>query len=85
MVHDILKILNRRFSNLNIEIVPSKVQGNGAEKEIVSALELLNDRFDTDVVILARGGGSMEDMHAFNSEDVARSIFASNIPVISAV
>ncbi|NQT69872.1 MAG: exodeoxyribonuclease VII large subunit [Desulfobacteraceae bacterium] len=85
VVHDILKILNRRFINLNIEIVPSKVQGDGAEKEIVSALELLNDRFDTDVVILARGGGSMEDMHAFNSEDVARAIFASNIPVISAV
>lgn len=85
VVHDILKILNRRFSNLNIEIVPSKVQGDGAEKEIVSALDLLQERGDADVVILARGGGSMEDMHAFNSEDVARAIFALNIPVISAV
>jgi len=85
VVHDILKILNRRFPNLHVEIVPTRVQGDGAEKEIVSALELLNERGDTNVVILARGGGSMEDMHAFNSENVARAIFASTIPVISAV
>jgi exodeoxyribonuclease VII large subunit len=85
VIHDIIKILNRRFSNLPIEIVSTKVQGDGAEKEIVSALELLNARGDTDVIILARGGGSMEDLHAFNAEDVARAIFASKIPVISAV
>lgn len=85
VVHDLLKILNRRFANLHVEIVPTRVQGDGAEKEIVSALELLNKRHDSDVVILARGGGSMEDLHAFNSEDVARAIFASTIPVISAV
>jgi len=85
VVHDILKILNRRFANLQIEIVSTKVQGNGAEQEIVSAFKLLNDRNDTDVIILARGGGALEDLHAFNSEDVARAIFASKIPVISAV
>ncbi|MBL7180291.1 MAG: exodeoxyribonuclease VII large subunit [Desulfobacterales bacterium] len=85
VVHDILKVLNRRFSNLHIEIVPTKVQGDGAEKEIASALKLLNERSDTDVIILARGGGSLEDLHAFNSEDVARAIFSSTIPIISAV
>ena len=85
VVHDILKIINRRFSNVYIEIIPVKVQGEGAENEIVSALKLLNARADSDIAIIARGGGSLEDFHAFNSEDVARSIFASEIPIISAV
>jgi len=85
VVHDILKIINRRFPDVHIEIVPVKVQGNGAEKEIVSAIELLNTRRNADVVILARGGGSIEDFHAFNSEEVARAVFASEIPIISAV
>ncbi len=85
VVHDILKIINRRFSNVYIEIIPVKVQGEGAENEIVSALKLLNARADSDIAIIARGGGSLEDFHAFNSEDVARSIFASEIPIISAL
>ena len=85
VVHDILKIINRRFSNVHIEIIPVKVQGEGAENEIVSALKLLNARADSDIAIIARGGGSLEDFHAFNSEDVARSIFASEIPIISAL
>ncbi|MGD2030429.1 MAG: exodeoxyribonuclease VII large subunit, partial [Desulfobacterales bacterium] len=85
VVHDILKIINRRFPNIHIEIIPVKVQGDGSEMEIVSGLETINDRTDSDVVILARGGGSLEDLHAFNSEDVARAIFASKIPVISAI
>ncbi len=85
VVHDILKIIDRRFSNLHLEIVPVKVQGNGAEDEIVSAIEMINARGDSDVAILARGGGSLEDLHAFNSEDVARAVFASKIPIISAV
>ena len=85
VVHDILKIVNRRFPNIHIEIIPVKVQGDGSEMEIVSGLETINDRSDSDVVILARGGGSLEDFHAFNSEDVARAIFASKIPIISAV
>jgi exodeoxyribonuclease VII large subunit len=85
VVHDILKIVDRRFPNIPIEIMPAKVQGDGSVREIVSGLETLNARADSDVVILARGGGSLEDFHAFNSEDVARSIFASKIPVISAV
>ncbi len=89
VVHDILKIINRRFSNVHIEVIPVKVQGVGSDREIVSALELLNSRVGTinsaDVAILARGGGSIEDLSAFNSEDVARAIFASKVPIISAV
>jgi len=85
VVHDILKIVNRRFPNIHIEIIPVKVQGDGSEMEIVSGLETINERSDSDLVILARGGGSLEDLHAFNSEDVARAIFASKIPIISAV
>jgi len=85
VVHDIIGIVARRFSTINIEILPVKVQGKGAESEIVSALKILNTFSDANVAILARGGGSLEDFHAFNSEEVARSIFSSEIPVISAV
>ena len=85
VVHDILKIISRRFTNLFIEIVPVKVQGENAEKEIVQALELLSTRNDTNVIILARGGGSLEDLNAFNSENVARAVFAVKIPVVSAI
>ena len=85
VVHDILKVMDRRFSNLHLEIVPVKVQGDGAENEIISAIEMINARCDSDVAILARGGGSLEDFHAFNSENVARAVFASKIPIISAI
>lgn len=85
VVHDILTILNRRFPNLRIEIVPVSVQGLRAEAEISAALTLVNRRADSDVIILARGGGSLEDLQAFNSEVVAMAIFNSEIPVISAV
>ena len=85
VVHDIIKIVSRRFSTLQVEIIPVKVQGDGAEHEIVSAIEILNLRSNSDLAILARGGGSLEDLHAFNAEIVARAIFASKIPIISAV
>ena len=85
VVHDMLNIIERRFANMNIQIFPVKVQGDGAEDEIVAALELLNQKAEADVAILARGGGSLEDLQAFNSERVARAVFASRIPVISAV
>jgi exodeoxyribonuclease VII large subunit len=85
VVYDILKIINRRFSNLQVEIIPVKVQGVGAENEIVSAIEMLNLWSSSDLAIIARGGGSLEDFHAFNAENVARAIFASTIPIISAV
>jgi len=70
VIHDILKIVDRRFPSIPIEIIPVKVQGDGSDKEIVSGLETINARSDSDVVILARGGGSLEDFHAFNSEEV---------------
>jgi exodeoxyribonuclease VII large subunit len=85
VVHDILHIINRRFPNIAIRIIPVKVQGDGAVEQIVDALEWLNRAKDADVAILARGGGSLEDLQAFNSEPVARAIFASEIPIISAV
>ncbi len=85
VVHDIIHIVGRRFPNVHIEIVPAKVQGEGAEDEIISGINLVNVRSDADVAIVARGGGSLEDLNAFNSEAVARAIFDSEIPVISAV
>lgn len=85
VVHDILQVVRRRFPNIAIQIYPVKVQGDGAVENIIDALELLNDRAECDVGILARGGGSLEDLQAFNSESVARAIFGSKIPIISAV
>jgi len=85
VVHDIITVASRRFPNLPLQIVAVKVQGVGSEDEIVSALELVNRRAEADVIILARGGGSIEDLQAFNSERVAMAIFNSRIPVVSAV
>jgi exodeoxyribonuclease VII large subunit len=85
VVHDILHIINRRFPKVAIRIIPVKVQGDGSIEQIVDALEWLNLANDADVAILARGGGSLEDLQAFNSEPVARAIFASEIPIISAI
>lgn len=84
-VRDILKVIPRRFPNVGIIVVPVKVQGDEAPDEIVEALGIVNDSFLADVIILARGGGSLEDLWAFNTEKVARAIFNSKIPVISAV
>ena len=85
VIHDIIQVISRRFRNIQIEILPVKVQGNEAIEDIVNAFDLLNDRSNTELIILARGGGSLEDLHAFNSEQVARAIFNSIIPVISAI
>jgi exodeoxyribonuclease VII large subunit len=85
VVHDMLKIIDRRFCNVNIQVFPVKVQGSGAEEEIIAAIKQLNKAIGVDVAILARGGGSLEDLQAFNSESVARAIFASEIPIISAI
>ena len=85
VVHDMLNIIDRRFGNMNIQVFPVKVQGNGSEEEIIAALKELNQTVDTDVAILARGGGSLEDLQAFNSEGVARAVFTSEIPIISAI
>ncbi len=85
VVHDIITVITRRFPNVQIEIAPVRVQGTGAEDEIAAALRLVNARAVADVIILARGGGSLEDLQAFNSETVAMAIFSSRIPVVSAV
>jgi exodeoxyribonuclease VII large subunit len=84
-LRDILKILHRRFPNLEILIVPVKVQGDEAPGEIARALTIVNAQHAADVIIVARGGGSIEDLWAFNTELVARALFTSAIPVISAV
>lgn len=84
-IHDILHILNRRFSKVDVLISPSKVQGDAASREIAAALRLLDKRDDIDVIIVGRGGGSIEDLWAFNEEIVARAIFNAQKPIISAV
>jgi exodeoxyribonuclease VII large subunit len=85
VIHDIIHVVTRRFPGIFIEIVPVKVQGGNSVDEIEKAFQLLNDRNTSDVIILARGGGSLEDLQPFNSERVARAIFNSQIPVVSAV
>ena len=130
VIHDFINVASRRFQNININIVPVTVQGDGAVKKIVNAIQFLNDRhleieaenlkhkndchlepvrtedlkhkikvskhktfnyklsmssFNPDIIVLARGGGSLEDMQPFNSEEVARAIYASKIPIISAI
>ncbi|MDD5204430.1 MAG: exodeoxyribonuclease VII large subunit [Desulfobacterales bacterium] len=84
-IRDFLRVIRRRFSNLEIVIVPVKVQGEGAAAEIASALRLVNGFLDVDVIVLTRGGGSLEDLWAFNEEEVALAIHSSGIPVVSAV
>jgi exodeoxyribonuclease VII large subunit len=84
-VRDVVRILRRRFHNVHLTVYPVRVQGEGSAAEIVKALKFFNQRKLVDVVILARGGGSMEDLWAFNEEIVARAIFASEIAVISGV
>lgn len=84
-VKDILKVLDRRFPNLDILISPARVQGDEAPGDIVNALNKLYEVKDIDLIIIARGGGSKEDLWAFNDEGVAREIVKSPVPVISAV
>jgi len=84
-IRDILHVLNKRFSNVEVIINPVKVQGDGAKEEIASAIEEFNRLDNVDVMIVGRGGGSLEDLWVFNEEIVARAIYNSKIPVISAV
>ncbi|WP_455425384.1 exodeoxyribonuclease VII large subunit [Dryocola sp. LX212] len=84
-LHDILHVLKRRDPSLPIVIYPTSVQGADAPAQIVRAIELANQRAECDVLIVGRGGGSLEDLWSFNDERVARAIFASQIPVVSAV
>ncbi len=84
-VRDILQVVTRRFPNLHLLIAPVPVQGPDAGRRIARAIDYLNERGGLDVLIVGRGGGSMEDLWCFNEECVARAIFSSRIPVISAV
>lgn len=84
-IRDMLNIINRRFANVHIIINPVPVQGEGAGAEIARAIAEMNEFEDIDVLIIGRGGGSLEDLWAFNEEIVARAIYNSRIPVISAV
>jgi len=85
VVKDMINIMQRRFSNIQILLNPVKVQGAGAAEEITEALDEFNEMREVDVIIIGRGGGSLEDLWAFNEEIVARAIHRSNIPVVSAV
>ncbi len=82
---DILRTLERRFARLHILIYPAKVQGEGAADEIVEGIDYLGRQSDIDVIIVGRGGGSIEDLWAFNEEKVARAIYRCPVPIISAV
>jgi len=84
-LHDILHVLKRRDPSLPVVIYPTPVQGDDAPAQIVRAIERANARQECDVLIVGRGGGSLEDLWSFNDERVARAIFASRIPVVSAV
>lgn len=84
-VRDIIHVTGRRFPLAKIVLFPSLVQGEGAEENLIEGIRAFNERKDVDVIIIGRGGGSIEDLWAFNSEALARAIFASRIPVISAV
>ncbi len=84
-VKDIIKVIGRRFDNTEIIISPTRVQGDEAPKEIVRALDRLYSISDLDLIILARGGGSAEDLWVFNEEILARKISESPVPLISAV
>ena len=84
-VRDVVRILKRRFHNVHLTLYPVRVQGEGSVPEIVAALEYFSKQRLVDVVLLVRGGGSLEDLWSFNEESVARAIAASAIPVISGV
>jgi exodeoxyribonuclease VII large subunit len=84
-MHDIIQVAKRRCPGIAILIYPAKVQGEGAAEEVIAGIEYFNREKSADVLIVGRGGGSFEDLFAFNEEAVARAVYASEIPVVSAV
>jgi exodeoxyribonuclease VII large subunit len=84
-IRDIISILKRRFPSIPVIIYPTAVQGSQAAAQIVSAIQMANARKECDVLIVGRGGGSLEDLWPFNEESVARAVYASEIPTVSAV
>mgnify|MGYP001034873512 FL=1 len=85
VIRDIINVSTRRNPDVYIRLLPVPVQGEGAAEKIVKAIQIMNEQKLADVIIVARGGGSLEDLWPFNEEIVARAIFASELPVISAV
>lgn len=85
VIRDIIHVLERRYPNFQLLLAPAQVQGQGAALTLIDALAHLNARNDIDLIIIGRGGGSVEDLWEFNDEGLARAVFASRIPVISAV
>ena len=84
-IRDFLQIINRRFPNVVIKIYPAKVQGENAASEVAAGVDFFNRTGEAEVIVVTRGGGSMEDLWCFNDENLARMIAASKLPVISAV
>ena len=84
-LHDMLRVIGRRFGELHVVLAPAKVQGDGAAAEVAQGIRELNALGGVDVIIVGRGGGSLEDLAPFNDEMLARTIAASKIPVVSAV
>lgn len=85
VIRDIINVSTRRNPNVYIRLLPVPVQGEGAAEKIVDAIHLMNEKKMADVIILARGGGSLEDLWPFNEEIVARAIYHSELPIVSAV
>ena len=85
VIKDIINVTTRRFPNVNIKLYPSAVQGVGAAETIVEGIKYFNEAKNVDTIIIARGGGSLEDLWPFNEEITAKAIYDSNIPIISAV
>ncbi|HJX33947.1 MAG TPA: exodeoxyribonuclease VII large subunit, partial [Desulfatiglandales bacterium] len=84
-IRDFLKVIHRRFANIIVIIIPVRVQGEGAASEMIEAIKIANSELDVDVIVLTRGGGSMEDLWEYNNEGLALAIRASRVPVLSAV
>jgi exodeoxyribonuclease VII large subunit len=85
VLRDIINVVSRRYPHIRLLVVPSRVQGEGAELEVIHGIEALNRLGGVDVIIVARGGGSIEDLWPFNEESLARAVRASGVPVVSAV
>ena len=85
VIRDIINVSTRRDKAVNIVLYPSRVQGDGAEVDLIDGIKYFDQNTDVDVIIVARGGGSFEDLMPFNNEDLARTVFRCNKPVVSAV
>ena len=85
VIHDVTTVLNRRYPIVKVILVPSMVQGRDAAPDVIRSIKMLNNETKADVIIIARGGGSLEDLSAFNEESLARAIYVSRIPIISGI